>query len=342
MLNSCSMVKSLLMIFVVMGHSCLFFGGHWLSLISPVFVNKPLGFFAEWLSSFHIYAFTLISGYIFYYLKYESLNVKYHNFFLFIFNKVKRLLFPYVFVSILWVIPLSIITGVFSEKTNLINKFLLGGSPSQLWFLLMLFWVFIFAFILSNLWKKNNLWGIITVIVFYAVGAIGTTMIGTWFQFFTGCIYLLLFFLGFKIRQYINLQSFLFRIPVVAYFFVDVSLFVFLLFLGQHDFYMKKCILFCGNSILHIWGGVGAFIVLCKFVNKFHLVGNFAQRMQKNTMSIYLLHQQIIYVILIVANGCFGSFLHALINFIISMILSIALSELLLKWKFTRFIMGCG
>lgn len=342
MLNSCSMVKSLLMILVVLGHSCLFFGGTWLSLISPIFVNKHLAYFAEWLNSFHIYAFTLISGYLFYYLKYESYKAKYHTFFPFIFSKLNRLLVPYFFISILWVLPLSFVTGVFSEKTDLMHKFLFGCSPSQLWFLLMLFWVFVMAFFLSDLWKKKLGGGIVVVIIFYCLGAIGCVFVGTWFQFFTACLYLLFFFMGFKIRQHINFQSFLFKIPTVVYFFVDISLFVALSLLGQQDFYLKKVILVFGNMILHIWGSVGAFVVLSRLTNEFKILNIFAQRMQKYTMSIYLLHQQIIYVVLIAANGYVCSYFHALLNFIISMILSIALSEILLRFKFFRFIMGGG
>ena len=334
------MAKSLLMILVVLGHSCLFFGGSWLSSFSPVFVNRQLGYLAMWLNSFHIYAFVLISGYLFYYLKYEISNLKYHNFRLLIITKSKRLLVPLIVFSVLWVIPLSFALGVFNENTDVIRKFLLGSSPSQLWFLLMLFWVFILAYFLSSLWIKNIFFAILIAVFFYCVGIVGCSIVGTYFQFFPACIYLLLFFIGFKIRQEERLQILLLKIPILVYLFVDVSLFLTLSFLNQHVFYLKSFLMSLGNMLLHVWGGVGAFIVLSKMIQKVSIIRAIAKRMQKYSMSIYLLHQQIIYAVIVVANGCLCSYAHAFLNFVVSIALSIVISEILMKFRFSRFLMG--
>ncbi len=59
-----SFTKTILMMLVVLYHSCVFWTGDWLR-IQPVFNAPLLGLIAKWLNSFHIYAFTLVSGYIF-------------------------------------------------------------------------------------------------------------------------------------------------------------------------------------------------------------------------------------------------------------------------------------
>ena len=334
------MAKALLMILVVLGHSCLFFSGSWISSVSPVFVNKYLGCFAIWLNSFHIYAFVLISGYLFYYLKYEISNPKYHNIYLLILAKSKRLLFPLIFFSALWVIPLSFIFGVFGENTDIIKKFLLGYSPSQLWFLLMLFWVFILAYFFSTLWVKDILFATLIAISFYFIGVVGISFVGSYFQFFPACIYLLLFFVGFKMRQNVKFQTVLLKIPMLIYFFVDITLFVILTLLNQYEFYMKSVIITLGYMLLRVWGGAGAFVVLCKMIQKVRVIRAIASRMQKYSMSVYLLHQQVIYAVIFFLNGRICSYAHALLNFVISIALSIVISEFLLKFRLCRLLMG--
>lgn len=53
-------------------------------------------------------------------------------------NKSKRLLIPYVFVAFAWVIPSTYVLDKFTLK-EIFMKYILCTSPSQLWFLWMLF-----------------------------------------------------------------------------------------------------------------------------------------------------------------------------------------------------------
>ena len=83
MLDNCYFVKTVLMILVVFYHSILFWGGgSWLNNQPAIFKSKTLSILSVWLNTFHIYGFTLVSGYIFQYLKYEK--DKYQKFLLFI------------------------------------------------------------------------------------------------------------------------------------------------------------------------------------------------------------------------------------------------------------------
>ena len=127
MLDNCYFVKTVLMILVVLYHSILFWGGgSWLDNQPVIFKSKALSILSVWLNTFHIYGFTLVSGYIFQYLKYEK--DKYQKFFLFIVNKAKRLLVPYVFVAIIWVIPISCVLFSYTSKDIILKGYVTTNS----------------------------------------------------------------------------------------------------------------------------------------------------------------------------------------------------------------------
>ena len=75
-LNNCSAVKAILMLVIVLYHSlCIFVPNGW-GPYKPAIESPILGTMAEWLGTFHIYSFTLISGYIFYYIKFNGGGIK--------------------------------------------------------------------------------------------------------------------------------------------------------------------------------------------------------------------------------------------------------------------------
>ena len=139
-LNYCNFAKTVLMLFVVLCHSAAFYAGNWFTVCPASATNTLLGTLATWLGTFHVQGFTLISGYIYYYIKNEKKG--YQDFSKYITNKFKRLLIPYISISLFWVIPFGILFYSYGSVDILI-KYVLGESPSQLWFLLMLFNVFV-------------------------------------------------------------------------------------------------------------------------------------------------------------------------------------------------------
>ena len=194
-LNNCNFVKGVLMVLVVFYHCIVFWHGDW-------FTNNPsrssvlLFYLSQWLNSFHIYAFTLVSGYLFYYLKYEQ--KKYQKFLPFVVNKAKRLLIPYVFIAVIWVIPIQSLFFDYS-MLDLFNKYVLAKSPSQLWFLFMLFNVFVIFWFLSDFFERHSAWGILIVLAFWGLSVVGGKIIPNYFMIWTACGYIPLFWIGFKI-----------------------------------------------------------------------------------------------------------------------------------------------
>lgn len=75
-LANCGSIKAILMLFVVLNHSlCVFVSNGW-GPYEPATESPVLGVMAEWLGTFHIYGFALISGYIFYYIKFNGGGIK--------------------------------------------------------------------------------------------------------------------------------------------------------------------------------------------------------------------------------------------------------------------------
>ena len=105
-LCNCTFAKTVLMLLVILYHSCVFWTGTWWDT-DPAFDSAGLKMIALWLNSFHIYGFTLISGYLF---AYKVLKGGY---------------------NVSW------------EK--IVNAYFLCTFPEQLWFLWMLFGVFVIA-----------------------------------------------------------------------------------------------------------------------------------------------------------------------------------------------------
>lgn len=128
-LKNCDFIKTVLMIFVVLGHSMIFWRGNWFSIQRPVYTSQLLAVVTNWINSFHIYGFTLVSGYIFNFLKVEK-NV-YNDFKVYTYKKIKRLLVPYIFVSAVWVIPISCYFFKYDLST-IVKNYVFATSPSQL------------------------------------------------------------------------------------------------------------------------------------------------------------------------------------------------------------------
>lgn len=257
-LQNCNFVKTVLMIIVVLYHSVLFWKGTWFTG-TPARSAPILVVLSNWMNSFHIYGFTLVSGYLFFFLKQEK--GKYPRFLPFMLNKARRLLIPYAFVALVWVIPFSVYYFKY-DVVDIVKRFVLGASPSQLWFLLMLFGVFVIFYPLSNFFERHNVYGAALVILFYGIGLIGQQILPNVFQLCRACSYLPLFWIGFKIRQYG--LGWLRKIPAIAMVCFDIILFDFAQYVAGLDGVVFEMLNIGLEFMLHIIGAIMAFVVLQK------------------------------------------------------------------------------
>lgn len=196
-MENCNFIKVVLMGFIVLYHSlAIWLPEGWFG--TPAWKSTSFSLIAQWLNSFHIYAFVLISGYIFAYLKFEC--NKYQNFAGFIKNKAKRLLLPYVVVTIVWNVPWDY---AFQTESNRIavSDYLFALSPSQLWFLWMLFGVFVMAYFLAGVMWRKPLFGLVISLALYAISIVGGVFLPNVFQIWYACRFIMLFFAGMMIRK---------------------------------------------------------------------------------------------------------------------------------------------
>lgn len=334
-LDNCNYIKAILMICVVLYHSmAVYLRGGW-GPIMPSTKAPIIGVIAEWLNSFHIYTFVLVSGYIFYALKVEQ--NKYKKYISFIKKKTMRLIVPYIFVTLVWAVPVYIIFWGYDIK-RIINNFFLGVSPNQLWFLLMLFWVFVIFWGISNVTDRHPIIGIGLALTLYFVGII-TTNIPNYYNIRTGLQYVIFFCTGFLLRKY-DFER-LKRFPSVLYIAVDIFLFAINLKIGTVSGLIWKMGYVGTGFLLHQWGSIAAFIILQKVMDRSkHLNNRILYLLSVHSMTIFLFHQQIIYFSISLFNGKLNSLFLVVVNFLISIFVSMLLSMLLRKWNITRFLLG--
>ncbi|ELC8380985.1 acyltransferase [Clostridium perfringens] len=334
--KNCAFVKVILMILVVLYHSmALWLTNGWFNQ-PPMQHSIYLNIIARWLNTFHIYTFTFVSGYIFSCLRYE--NKRYREFKPFLIVKAKRLLIPYLFTVVIWAAPWNYFFFN-SNKKEIIKKYFLGVSPSQLWFLLMLFIVFIIAYFLSDLLYDRIIYGIIISLMLYGIGLIGGIALTNYFQVFTACKYFIFFYIGIQVEHYGFKQ--LNRIPLVLYIILDIIFFLlYIIFLDKIGIFYK--IVGIGlEFILHVIGCLMVFIILNRIASKVQYEkSKLYLFLKKYNFTIYLFHQQVIYWVINLLNGKISSVSLLAMNFIIAMIVSSIIAILLGKIKITRILVG--
>ena len=333
--ENCNFIKAVLMLVVVVFHCILFWRGNWF-IYEPSKTNGILTLIADWMNTFHVYGFALVSGYIFYLLKMEK--GKYTEFLPFLKTKAKRLLLPYVFVTAVWIIP---VTQIFFKYNwaEILTKYILATSPSQLWFLIMLFDVFIVFWLLGDFFKKHNFLGISLALILYVAGIFGTKIIPNIFCIWTACRYILFFLIGFKIRQYGS--DVLMKIPSLVWIAVHIGLFFLDKVFGKIGGLIGKAGGFGTSILLYVVGALTAFVILQKVASKINWKENKVFSLfNKNSMTIYLFHQQVIYFTLEAFNGLLNPYIHSLVNLIASIGVSLIISAILRKFKVTRMLIG--
>lgn len=343
-MHNCDFVKTLLMLCVVVGHCCGFWTNAWFPVIKPTYSNAFLGIFANWLGSFHVACFTLVSGYIFYYVKNErkgkySLRIT-------IVKKIRRLLFPYVFVCLFWVIPINNIFFNYSVL-DILQNFILGCGAEQLWFLLMLFNVFILFNLFSPLFRLNGFIVFAFLFILYIVGdSLSRKSIINVFQIFTSLKYLVFFTTGYYMRKHfklllgrnlINLSN---GWLILLLFLVNYVLSVYLCDSGLFDCVFYRIVSKLIGVAVNVNKAILAFAILLYIADRTSWQSKCFSVLKSNNFNMYLFHQQIVYVMLYLFNGLFIPEIHALFNFLVSFSLSLLLSIVIRKNRVLRICLG--
>ena len=332
MIQNCVFIKTNLMLLVVLGHSVNFWRGDWFTG-NPLIPSMGLTFLSKWVNSFHVYAFTLVSGYLFAYKMSAGGYVRYCAFF------KNKALVPYVFSALVWVVPISQYFFKWN-RTTLFGKYVLCESPSQLWFLWMLFDIFIIAWPLWKWLSGNVMKGIGISVVLYCIGVFGYKLMPNLFCIWIACQYMIFFFIGIQIKTY-HCKGTGRTKEICCWSWLIIYIFVFSL-----DMLIEQNIKIRGVSavsklITHIVGALMAYTTLDNLARYVKWEkNNLFVKLSKYSMPIYLFHEQFIYILVILFNGRVNPWINAVINFGGAVIGSFTISRLFMRSKIMRFLIG--
>lgn len=330
-MNNVTFARTALIVLVVLGHSLAPWTGDW-GYTEAAIDAHVLGYFSQWISTYHTITLTALSGFT-----YEYIIDRRGGYFFsdLLHKKTKRLLMPLLLVSVLWVIPL---TSYFAEITPdfVVNKFLLGKSPSQLWFLLMLFDVFVMFFPLRILISKSK-WFYLLIPLLYVLGYVMGNQDNNYYQYFTALCFLSFFAIGHLAYRYkeklFSLNKCLAN-PQVLITLLLIHVFAFILYL--HDIPKTKTLLML---YMNFAGCLTVMAVLFYLGNRINQQGKLMSILNANSFAIYLFHQQIIYYSLFFLNGLINPIFHVVINFVASLVLSLVVSTVIRRIGFLRIYM---
>lgn len=334
-LLNCTAVKTILMLFVMLYHSCVFWTGTWWDTL-PLFPSPVLNYLARWLNSFHIYAFTLASGYLF---VYKIQSGSYGKYWPFLKNKARRLLIPYLFTALVWVVPISVYLFQW-DAALLLRKFVFCIEPEQLWFVWMLFDVFALVWPLRNTMIEHPRRGVLIVMLFYIVGILGKKILPNVFCVWTACRYVPFFYMGMCLRK-ADVKGKKERVPWYGWLAADLLTFALTLQLGNRPGIFWRMAQSGMQFVLHMLGAITAWTSLQALSGVWPWrESKLFQLLLSYAMPMYLFHQQIIYFTIDKWDGKLNPFCHASVNFTAAFCGSFLISALLMKWKVTRTLIG--
>lgn len=336
-LDNCTFAKTMLMIFVIIGHSISFWNGEWFTALTPEKTSVLYKYLSIFIGGFHIYGFALISGYIFYYLKIE--RNKYQNYLKFIQLKIKRLIIPFLFVMFCWVLPINQIFFKYNIS-DIVFKFLLGTNPSQLWFLLMLFWVFVIFWPMTNFINQYYFGGIIIVCFLYLLGTVGSNICPNYYMIWTSCRYILFFCCGFFIRKF-KMEFLSKNNPLIFFscYCLSFMIYKFTYNVGNvSDIY--KLYSYGIECVFHLTGAITAFFIFQRLAEYIDTNQKQISKLSRYSMPIYLFHEQIIYLVIGLLNRKLNIYILSIVCFMVSISLSYIISKILFKWRVTRILIG--
>ena len=189
-------------------------------------------------------------------------------------------------------------------------------------------------------WLKNDLITIGISCVFWLIGYVCGALFPNIFCIWTAFNYLPFFILGMKLRE--KKDGLLYRIPIRVIVFIQLILFcVYQMTSNLTGIIIFKLINLISLYGAHVFGALMSFFVLQYFASKVEWKKNKVfMLLSKNSMTIYLFHQQIIYFTILWLNGKVNPYVNSFINFVVSLFLSSLISTMLMKFKVTRILIG--
>lgn len=284
--------------------------------------NTCFCWLTEWIYTFHMPAFVLISGAVYYFIKRDKGG--YNNSKAFILSKAKRLLIPYIFFSFIIVLPTLYYCSLTEGSFWLYNfkTFILAKAPRHLWYLIMLFNILIlFNYFEKYIFKYKEITLLLTLILHPFAFSFPIDI----FQVPSTIYYSFYFMLGYyfqynrnKLITYLNKTNKIYVTSALVFF----SIIVYSL---SHIGIIKSNI---SSLICSILGIMFIYIISNMISQKSKITNNFIYKtISMNNFGIYLFHPMIIYILFYnIRNLNLNPYISTICIFIISTILSILLT----------------
>lgn len=268
-------------------------------------------------------------------------------------NKAKRLLVPFILVTVFYQIPIKYFSGyyVYSEsilKDMLLGQILLMGN-SHLWFLVALFICFMVFWCIYPFFKKNKVlvwfllllccWSVPYIEIHYGK-FLGLTQAASHLIYFSIGFFSIKWFSLIKVNSYLLIGSFVMNVAC----YLKLSGGMVPLEINSLDNLKNYVIATFSYSVYAIWGCFN-FTYLCIYIaKKFPIVLNNRafSYIHMNSYDIYLYSDTINYVFLgiifsIESFNPFNNSVHAAVAFILRFILSLG-SAMIVSWLLSKLI----
>ena len=338
-LKNSDAIKALMMLIIVFYHCCCCRTGGGIlptALLEPKIISYFFKLIIDFCSSFQNQTFVFVSGYIFSFVLNERQS--YVSFNEFIGKKARRLLIPFMFILLFWQIPIRLLICD-QSSTQIIHDCVLASNPDQLHFILMLFWVFVIAWFVVPIWNNKPYISCAVLIGVYYLGSFVDIYATDYFRLLETCKELLFFFMGYSIRFFDCKKIRNIRMPIWAFLWAVFFILSEIMQLIKMPGYTVAKEIIC--LPLHIVAVLSVFFILNKAVTYFNLNNNsFFIMLSKRMMGIYLLHQQLIYLVVLMLGGKINSILLVLVSFVVTTVISFIITSILLRVKVTRTLIG--
>ncbi|MBO5372134.1 MAG: acyltransferase [Lachnospiraceae bacterium] len=194
-----NIAKFITVFLVVLAHVTRMYTG--IGVVTPVMKSLFLKYVTEYIYSFHMPLFILLSGCVFGYCIEQG---KYKDRFDFIVKKCKRLVFPYFVFGLCYVTPVMVLLHFTKQSfwEYFIEGIVFSRNSRHLWYILALFWIFVIAVFLRNVLldgKKLFLVMCVSVMVYFLSERIEPV-----FQWKAAASYQIFFFLGVCVNKYFD------------------------------------------------------------------------------------------------------------------------------------------
>lgn len=317
-INEYDLMKIICVILVVIGHILnLYISG------GAILIAKEQSFIPmrDFIYSFHMPVFVALSGAIYSIQKEKG---KYMDNFSFLRIKIKRLLVPYILISLCFVLPTMCFVWNIKEPFNYYyNNYVLARDSRHLWFLLMLFYVFV---ILNPIERQIRTHKRLSCLLFFVCSYFISSYIPNVFGVHFFFKYVFWFYFGYLFERNKHIIiSFLDKLWVFF--------FLYLAFAYYFSFYkatFNTPLCFC--FLYYICSNIKARLI--------ERADSLYKKIVDNSMGIYLFHPMILYIFAYYLRkssvGCYISFI---ILLICGLLISYLFTVLVRKMKM-GFILG--